>query len=71
VFPCWIYALLSRLAKRMHDDYVLRGWAKEHPTLAERIGRRVIADFRHSRNDKATFDRAMTRVIDALKSMRP
>jgi len=49
----------------------LRGWAKEHPTLAERIGRRVIADFRRTRNSKAAFDRAMTRVIDALKIKTP
>jgi len=51
----------------MIDDYVLTGWRKTHPQLAERIGRRIIADFRKAKRNKKALDAAMTRVIDALK----
>ena len=55
----------------MLDDYVLKGWRKTHPQLAERIGRRIIGDFRNTRRGSAAFDKALGRVIDALKIKRP
>jgi uncharacterized protein YjbI with pentapeptide repeats len=55
----------------MLDDYVLAGWRKTNPVLAERIGRRIVADFRKARRSKRAFDYAMARVIDALKVKRP
>lgn len=55
----------------MLDDYVLTGWRKKHPALAERLGRRIIADFRKARRRKSAFDDAMTHVVDALKKKRP
>jgi hypothetical protein len=55
----------------MLDNYVLSGWRTAHPTFAERIGRRVIADFRGTRRNPAAFDKAMIRVIDALKIKSP
>jgi len=54
----------------MLDDYVLTGWRKSHPELAERIGRRIIGDFRGTKRSKRTFDAAVARVIDALKTKR-
>jgi hypothetical protein len=54
----------------MLDDYVLSGWRRTHPELAERIGRRIIGDFRGTKRDKVAFDKAMTRVVDALKVKR-
>jgi TIR domain/Pentapeptide repeats (8 copies) len=55
----------------MLDNYVLTGWRKIQPSLAERIGSRVIADFRRTRHDEAAFNTAMSRLIDALKIKRP
>lgn len=55
----------------MLDNYVLSGWRTAHPTLAERIGRRVIADFRGTRSNPAAFEKAMNRVVDALKIESP
>jgi hypothetical protein len=54
----------------MLDDYVLSGWRKSHPKLAERVGRRIIGDFRGAKRSKRAFDAAVTRVIDALKTKR-
>jgi uncharacterized protein YjbI with pentapeptide repeats len=53
------------------DDYVLTGWKKKQPDLAERIGRRIIANFRGAKRAGAKFDSAVDRVIDALKKKRP
>jgi len=50
----------------MLDDYVLTGWRATQPALAERIGRRIIADFRKTRT-KVAFHQALGRVIDSLK----
>jgi hypothetical protein len=55
----------------MLDDYVLTGWRKTNSVLAERVGRRIVADFRKARHSKRAFDYAMARVIDALKTKRP
>jgi hypothetical protein len=55
----------------MLDDYVLTGWRKKHSALAERVGRRIIADFRKATRSKNAFDAAMTHVMDALKKKRP
>jgi len=55
----------------MLDDYVLTDWKIVQPTLAERIGRRVIADFRNTTADENKYDAAVDRVIDALKLRRP
>lgn len=54
----------------MLDDYVLTEWRQNHPVLAERVCRRVIADFRGAKRSRRAFDAAMARVIDALKSKR-
>ena len=54
----------------MLDDYVLTGWRKSQPELAERIGRRIIGDFRGTQRSKKKFDDAISRVIDALKIKR-
>lgn len=53
------------------DGYVLRGWRKVQPDLAERVGRRVIANFRGATRNQPIFDRALARVIDALKVATP
>jgi hypothetical protein len=55
----------------MLDDYVLDGWSKTHPELAKRVGLRIIGDFRKTKRNKAAFDNAMARVVDALKVKRP
>jgi len=54
----------------MLDDYVLTGWRKSHPELAERVGRRIIGDFRGAKRSRQAFDAAVARVIDALKIKR-
>lgn len=54
----------------MLDDYVLTDWRQNHPALAERVSRRVIADFRRAKRSRRAFDAALARVIDALKSKR-
>jgi hypothetical protein len=51
----------------MIDDYVLNGWKKTNPDLAERISSRIIGDFREGTRSKHKFDAAMERVLDALK----
>jgi hypothetical protein len=53
----------------MLDDYVLTGWRATEPVLAERLGRRIIADFRKTRG-KSAFAKAVDRVVDALKVKR-
>ncbi len=55
----------------MLDDYVLKAWSKSQPALSERISRRVIADFRGAKRNRAKFDAAVGRVLDALKKKRP
>ncbi|WP_084466638.1 toll/interleukin-1 receptor domain-containing protein [Nocardia arthritidis] len=55
----------------MLDDYVLNDWKKVHPSLAERIGRRVVGDFRGADKSRTKFDAALGRLIDALKTARP
>ena len=54
----------------MLDDYVLTGWRMTQPVLAERVGRRVIGDFRDAETDDAQFQTQLARVVDALK-VRP
>jgi hypothetical protein len=51
----------------MLDDYVLKDWKNTHPELAERIGRRIIGDFRRTKRDKVAFDSAITRLLKALR----
>jgi len=53
------------------DDYVFREWRTINPALAESVGRRIIGDFRKSRHSSDAFDRAVSRVVDALKLKRP
>lgn len=53
------------------DDYVFKDWKAKQPTLAERIGRRVVGDFRGALRSKSKFDIAVNRVVDALKRKRP
>ncbi len=55
----------------MLDDYVLTGWAENRPELAERVRRRVIADFRGADRNNDKFSKAFDRVIDALKIKKP
>ena len=60
----------SYLLPVMLDDYVLTGWRETHPELAERVGRRIIGDFRKTRRNKGAFDAAMARIVDTLKVKR-
>ena len=53
------------------DDYVFKGWRVSHPVLAERVGRRVVGDFRKGKRSQAEFDEALSRLLDALKRKRP
>ena len=53
------------------DDYVFSGWRTTHPVLAERVGRRVVGDFRGTTRSKKKFDEALARLVDALKTKRP
>jgi hypothetical protein len=55
----------------MLDDFVLTGWRASHPELAERLGRRIIADFRRAQGSRRAFNTGMNRVIDVLKKKRP
>jgi hypothetical protein len=48
----------------------LNGWKDTQPDLAERVGRRVIADFRNAHDEEALAG-ALDRVLDALKIYRP
>jgi hypothetical protein len=53
------------------DDYVFTGWRTIQPELAERVGRRVVGDFRRAARSKRAFDEALDRLLDALKIKRP
>jgi hypothetical protein len=53
------------------DDYVLTGWKKKQPQLAERVCQRIIGDFRGTRRNQQNFERAVARLLDALKVKRP
>jgi uncharacterized protein YjbI with pentapeptide repeats len=53
------------------DDYVFTGWRTTHPELAERVGRRVVGDFRGTARNKTKFNSALGRLLDALKTKRP
>jgi hypothetical protein len=55
----------------MLDSFVLTDWRKTQPTLANRIGQRIIADFRKTSRNKKAFSAALDRVIDALKVKSP
>ncbi|MFE6080055.1 toll/interleukin-1 receptor domain-containing protein [Streptomyces virginiae] len=55
----------------MLDDYVLSGWRDVHPTLAARIGRRVVGDFRNAVASEEAFDSSVGRLLNALKNVRP
>lgn len=53
------------------DNYVFQGWSASQPALAERVRRRVVADFRGARRDKTKFEAGLNRVVDALKKKHP
>jgi hypothetical protein len=53
------------------DDYVFTGWRATNPVLAERVGRRVVGDFRKAARSRAHFDESLGRLLDALKTKRP
>ena len=53
------------------DDYVFAEWRTTQPELAERVGRRVVGDFRGTARSKKRFDVALERLLDALKTKRP
>jgi hypothetical protein len=53
------------------DDYVFTKWNVSHPELAERVCRRIIGDFRGTGRSHVKFERAVARLIDALKVKRP
>jgi len=55
----------------MIDEYVLREWRTNPRELAERVRRRVVGDFRKARRNRAAFDSALDRLLDALKTKRP
>jgi hypothetical protein len=57
----------SYLLPVMLDDYVLTGWRNTQPELAERVGRRVVADFRKASRNRRVFDAELARLLDALK----
>jgi hypothetical protein len=53
------------------DDYVFEGWRAAQPQLAERVGRRVVGDFRDTAQNRKAFDQALGRLLDALRVRRP
>lgn len=55
----------------MLDDYLLEDWNRTQPDLAERVRRRVAADFRGTENDSAKFDAALSRLLAALRKKNP
>lgn len=55
----------------MLDDYVLTGWYDEQPDLAKRVGGRVAGDFRTARNNSEDFEKAMSRLLAALRNEPP
>jgi TIR domain-containing protein/pentapeptide repeat protein len=55
----------------MLDDYVLTEWKESQPALAERVNRRVVADFRNTIRSRKKFDSALSRLVDVLKKSRP
>jgi hypothetical protein len=55
----------------MLDDYLLTDWKEVQPELAERVGRRVAADFSGARGDSARFEGALSRLLAALRKKRP
>lgn len=61
----------SYLIPVMLDDYLFTGWTVVEPELAERVGRRVVGDFRDATREKDAFDHALTRLLDALKKKHP
>jgi hypothetical protein len=53
------------------DNYVFEDWRDAQPELAERVGRRVVGDFRDTASSRKAFDRALDRLLDALRTRRP
>jgi uncharacterized protein YjbI with pentapeptide repeats len=53
------------------DDYVFTDWKLKQPVLAERIGRRVVGDFRKAKYSQYEFEKSLNRLIDALRRRRP
>jgi hypothetical protein len=53
------------------DDYVFTGWRTTQPVLAERVGRRVVGDFRRAAHSRKEFVEALGRLLDALKTRQP
>jgi hypothetical protein len=61
----------SYLLPIMLDNYVLKEWNSVRPDLADRVTRRIIGDFTRARASKLAFNRALARVLDALKVKKP
>lgn len=55
----------------MLDDYLLTDWKEVQPELAERVGRRVAADFSGTASYPAKFDAALSRLLAALRKKGP
>lgn len=53
------------------DDYLFDGWRQKEPALAERVARRVVGDFRSALRSRLRFDKALSRLVDALKIKKP
>jgi hypothetical protein len=51
------------------DDYVFKGWNPPDPGAAQAIRDRVVADFEGADTDPAIFDRALQRLLTALKKV--
>jgi hypothetical protein len=52
------------------DSYVFKGWQTTQPELAERVGRRIVGDFRGALRSKSKFDIAFENLLMALKKPR-
>ena len=55
------------------DDYLFdpNGLEKVQPALAHRIRARIVGDFRNWQSSTTEYDKALNRLIDALKKFRP
>lgn len=50
------------------DDYVFSEWNPSHPDLAQTIRDRVIADFRDALENSEPFKKAVTRLVQGIKT---
>ena len=55
------------------DDYLSDpgGWERLQPKLTRRIRARIVGDFRHWQSSTTDYDKALNRLIDALKRFHP